>query len=136
MDTKYIKYRTSTCKVNYCVVWTTKHRKKVLTGKVEIRLKDLIQQIAEDKGFKIESVECYQNDNIRCLISAPPKLSITAIVTYLKGISGRILLEEFPDIRAQLWKGELWNHSYFCETVGIVSDEAIKEYIERQNNSY
>ena len=44
---------------------------------------------------------------------APPKLSITAIVKYLKGITGRKLFERFPEIRNQLWKGELWNHSYY-----------------------
>ncbi|WP_420314158.1 transposase, partial [Blautia wexlerae] len=29
-------------------------------------------------------------------------------VKYLKGISGRKLFERFPEIRNQLWKGELW----------------------------
>ena len=36
---------------------------------------------------------------------------------YLKGISGRKLFERFPEIRNQLWKGELWNHSYYVEMV-------------------
>ena len=38
-----------------------------------------------------------------------------------RGISGRKLFERFPEIRNQLWKGELWNHSYYVETVGSVS---------------
>ena len=62
--------------------------------------------------------------------------SITAIVKYLKGISGRKLFERFPEIRNQLWKGELWNHSYYVETVGSVSEENIRRYIEHQSKAY
>ena len=74
--------------------------------------------------------------HVHCFVSAPPKLSITAIVKYLKGISGRKLFERFPEIRNQLWKGELWNHSYYVETVGSVSEENIRRYIEHQSKAY
>ena len=57
-------------------------------------------------------------------------------VKYLKGISGRKLFERFPEIRNQLWKGELWNHSYYVETVGSVSEENIRRYIEHQSKAY
>ncbi|MGN8767979.1 transposase, partial [Blautia massiliensis (ex Liu et al. 2021)] len=36
----------------------------------------------------------------------------------------------------QLWKGELWNHSYYVETIGSVSEENIRRYIEHQSKSY
>ena len=50
-------------------------------------------------------------DHVHCFITAPPKLSVTTIVKYLKGITGgRKLFEQFPDIKTKLWKGELWNH--------------------------
>ena len=57
-------------------------------------------------------------------------------VKYLKGISGRKLFEYFPEIRNQLWKGELWNHSYYVEMVGSVSEENIRRYIEHQSKAY
>ena len=57
-------------------------------------------------------------------------------VKYLKGISGRKLFECFPEIRNQLWKGELWNYSYYVETVGSVSEENIRRYIEHQSKAY
>lgn len=67
-------------------------------------------------------------------MSAPPKISITQIVKYLKGISGRRLFVEYPELRQKLWKGELWNGSYFVETIGSTSEENIRRYIERQKN--
>ena len=50
----------------------------------------------------------------------------------MKGISGRLLLKEFPELSKQLYKGELWNPSYYVETVGSISEEAIRKYIEDQ----
>ncbi len=51
-------------------------------------------------------------------------------------MKGRKLFEKFPDIRTKHWKGQLWNHSYYCETIGSVSEENIKRYIECQSKSY
>jgi putative transposase len=75
-------------------------------------------------------------NHIHCFISAPPKISITSIAKYLKGITGRLLFKQYPDLRTKLWKGELWNHSYYVETIGSVSEENIRRYIEKQTNSY
>ena len=80
--------------------------------------------------------ECGEQDHVQCFITAPPKLSVTTIVKYLKGITGRKLYEQFPEMRNKLWKGQLWNHSYYCETIGSVSEENIKRYIEKQSKSY
>ena len=55
---------------------------------------------------------------------------------YLKGISGRKLFECFPQLRNELYKGELWNHSYYVETVGSISEDAVKKYIENQKKQY
>jgi putative transposase len=52
----------------------------------------------------------------------------------IKGISARKLLIEFPQIKEKLWKGHLWNPSYYIETVGSISEKAIKKYIEEQIN--
>jgi len=50
----------------------------------------------------------------------------------LKGISGRKLLIEFPEIKSKLWKGQLWNPIFYIETIGSISEEVIKKYIENQ----
>ena len=111
MKENLIHYRTCVCNINYHMVWTVKYRRKILNVEVEAYLQELVQEIAEDKGFTVHLFECGEGDHVHCFMSAPPKLSITAIVKYLKGISGRKLFERFPEIRNQLWKGELWNHS-------------------------
>jgi len=136
MKENIIHYRTSVCNINYHVVWSVKHRRKILDAQVEKYLKDIVQQIADEKGFIVQMFECVEQDHAHCFITAPPKLSVTTIVKYLKGITGRKLYEQFPEIRSKLWKGQLWNHSYYCETIGSVSEENIKRYIEKQSKSY
>ena len=118
------------------MVWSVKYRRKILSSEVEAYLKNLVQEIAAEKGFTVQLFECVEGDHIHCFVSAPPKLSVTNIVKYLKGITGRKLFERFPEIRQKLWKGELWNHSYYCETIGSVSEENIRRYIEKQSKSY
>ena len=118
------------------MVWSVKYRRKILNAQVEKYLKDIVQQIADEKGFIVQMFECGEQDHVHCFITAPPKLSVTTIVKYLKGITGRKLYEQFPEMRNKLWKGQLWNHSYYCETIGSVSEENIKRYIEKQSKSY
>ena len=89
-----------------------------------------------DKGFTVHLFECGEQDHVHCFISGPPRLSITDMVKYLKGITGRKMYEAFPGIRGRLWNGELWNHSYYVETIGSVSEENIRRYIENQSKAY
>ena len=136
MKQNLVHYRTSVCNINYHVVWSVKHRRTILSTEIEAYLKELVQEIANDKGFTVHLFECSEGDHVHCFVSGPPKLSITDIVKYLKGITGRKLFEQFPEIKEKLWKGQLWNHSYYVETIGSVSEENIRRYIEHQTKAY
>jgi len=102
MKNNLIHYRTSVCNINYHMVWSVKYRRKVITPEIEQFLKDTAIAIAKDKGFTIHLFEAGEMDHIHCFVSAPPKLSITDIMKYLKGITGRKLFEAYPDLRQKL----------------------------------
>ena len=136
MKDNLIHSRTSVYNINYHVVWSVKYRRKVITPSIEADLKCLVQEIADDKGFTVHLFEAGEMDHVHCFLSAPPKLSITQLMKYLKWITGRKLFEMHPELRDKLWKGELWNHSYYVETIGSVSEENIRRYIERQSKTY
>lgn len=136
MKENLVHARTCVYNINYHVVWSVKYRRKILSGEIETYLQMLVQQIAEEKGFTVHLFEAGEGDRVHCFVSAPPKLSITNIVKYLKGITGRKLFEKYPELRSKLWKGELWNHSYYVETIGSVSEENIRRYIEHQSKAY
>ena len=136
MKENLIHARTCVYNINYHVVWAVKYRRKILNTEVERDLKEIAMSVAEAKGFTIHLMEAGEGDHVHCFISAPPKLSITDIMKNLKGITGRKLFEIHPELREKLWKGELWNHSYYVETVGSVSEDNIRAYIEHQSKQY
>ena len=132
MSNNYIHGRTCVYNLNYHIVWCVKYRRKVLSEEISDRLYELVKSIAEEKGFAVAECKVGEQDHVHCFVSAPPKISVTQIVKYLKGISGNALLKEFPELRKQLWKGQLWNGSYFVEAIGSTSEENIIRYIEKQ----
>lgn len=126
--------RTCVYNVNYHIVWSVKYRRKILTVEVESYLKEVLQEIATEKGFEIALAEVGEQDHVHVFASAHPKVAPSYIVKMLKGISGRKLFLMFPEIKRYLWKGHLWNSSYYIETVGSISEDAIKNYIEHQKD--
>lgn len=71
-------------------------------------------------------------DYVHLLVSAPPGLSVSRIVQYIKGKSSRMLQQEYPALRKRYWGQHLWARGYFCASSGTVTDEMIKVYIEQQ----
>lgn len=134
MKNKYTHARTCVYNINYHIVWCVKYRRKVLSADISNRLIELLKAVGNEKGFSVVECKIGENDHVHCFVSAPPKISVTQIVKYLKGISGNQLFREYPQLRKSLWKGQLWNGSYFCETIGSTSEENILRYIERQKD--
>jgi putative transposase len=99
---------------------------------VEEYLNAVLAETAEEKGFIVHQSEVGHEDHVHLFISAHPKVAPSYIVKMIKGISGRKLLLRFPDIKKKLWKGHLWNSSYYIETIGSISEDAIRKYIEKQ----
>lgn len=129
----FIYARTAVYNVNYHFVWCVKYRRKVLVDKVEDRLRDILQNIAVEKGFVIKSMEIMP-DHVHVFASAHPKIAPGYLYKMLKGISARRLFMEFPEIKSKLWKGKLWNPATYTETVGHISENVILKYIEDQKS--
>ena len=115
--------RTCVFNINYHIVWSTKYLRKVLNTEIEKRLKEILIDVGKQKGFEIIEIEVRMKDHVHVFVSAIPKISISYIAKMMKGISGRLLLKEFPEISKELWNKELWNPSYYVETIGSISEE-------------
>lgn len=136
MKNNLIHSRTSVYNISYHIVWSVKYRRKVLTPVIEKFLQEEAAQIGKEKGFVVHLFEVGERDHVHTFVSAPPKISISYIVKMLKGILGRRVFMEFPELRKFLRRGVIWNHSFYVETVGSVSAENIQRYIEKQTNAY
>lgn len=69
------------------------------------------------------------------LIGCSPNIEPSKIVQYLKGRLSRLIQDEFPELKKKYWRQYLWVRGYFCATVGSVTEETIKRYIESQEFS-
>ena len=113
------------------VVWITKYRKKVLRGKIAERIREIIREICLANDVIIVKGHI-SKDHVHLLLSYPPSLSISKLVQYLKGKSSRRMLQEYTEIRKEFWGQHLWARGYFAASVGTVTDEVVREYIEKQ----
>jgi len=130
----YIQFGSHTAyDIEYHVVWTTKYRYKVLQGKVAERLRELIRQGCEARNIKIVRGSIGK-EHVHLLVSCPPTLAPSKMMQYLKGRSSRMLQDEFTELKKRYWGQHLWAPGDFCRTVGAVTDEMIREYIENQGN--
>ena len=130
-------YRTnshSRFDIKYHFVWITKYRKKILTGAVGIRLRDVVREVCRTN--EIEILEgAVSADHVHVLLSCPPNLSPSKIKQYIKGKSSRKLMMEFTHLEKQFWGRHLWARGYFVASSGKVTDEAIMEYIRQQEGT-
>ncbi len=121
----------TTHRLRYHLVFIPKYRKRVLTGPVAARLRDLIGQACEVNGW--EALElAVQPDHVHLLVQVQPRYSVPAVVKILKGGTSRVLRAEFPDLSEFLWGSSFWAVGYFAVTVGVVEGEAVARYIREQ----
>lgn len=113
----------------YHVVWCPKYRRKVLVNGVDVRLKDLIEEVCHECNIDIIEMEVMP-DHVHLLMEVDPQFGIHKAVKRIKGRTSRILRQEFAWLRSRL--PTLWSNSYFVSTVGGASLSVIKQYIENQ----
>jgi putative transposase len=129
------KYKSNNNVVYSCkyhVVWTPKYRRSVLKDGVDLRLKELLEQIA--KEIKVDIIEMeIMPDHVHLLIEVDPQFGVHKAIKRFKGATSRHLRIEFPHLKSKL--PSLWTNSYFVSTVGGAPLEIIKLYIQNQKET-
>ena len=127
-----MKYK-SNCNVvyscKYHVVWCPKYRRPVLVEGVDVRLKSLIVETCSKMNVDIIEMEIMP-DHVHLLIEVDPRFGIHRAVKKIKGVSSRVLRQEFSWLKSRI--PTLWTNSYFVSTVGGAPLAVIKKYIENQ----
>ena len=120
--------------LKYHLVWVPKYRKHVLGGEVSVYLKEVFKRISEEYEFEIDTMEVVE-DHVHLFLKAPPKYFPAQLVQMMKSISAKEVFKKFPELRKQLWAGEIWNDGYFVRSVGDeVTAAIIRKYIEYQKH--
>ena len=126
---KYRKNAGAVFSLKYHLVWCPKYRRRVLEGDIATRLKDIIQEVAKENCFTVHALEIMP-DHVHLFVECDPTWAPAGLAFAFKGGSSRLLRQEFSTLRSRL--PTLWSRSYYCGTVGHVSEKTIKSYIANQ----
>ncbi len=129
MRRKFKSNRNVVYSCKYHVVWCPKYRRRVLVDGVDERLKEILLEVARERGAEILAVEVMP-DHVHLLVEVDPQFGIHRLVRQMKGRSSNVLRKEFPWLKSRL--PTLWTNSYFVATVGGAPLAAVKRYVEAQ----
>lgn len=130
-EKEYKSTRNLIYSCQYHVIFTPKYRRKIFVTPIDDELKKIFSNIAKEYGFEILEQEIMP-DHVHLLISVNPNFGVAKAVARLKSISARELRKKFPQLKSRL--PCMWTNSKFVSTVGSVSLEVVKKYIEEQKN--
>lgn len=114
---------------NY-LVWSTKYRFKVLTGRVRLRVRDICRQVCRENDVEILR-GVLSSDHVHMFVSVPPKLAISDLVRRMKGRSSHKVQREFPELRRRYWGSRFWGRGYFSTTNGAITEDIVLQYLEQ-----
>ena len=123
------KYQTHNHLVYSCkyhVIFCPKYRRKTCVGKTAQTLKKLILEKQEQYKYNVIEMEIMP-DHVHLLIDVNPKDNVFEIVNKIKGYASFGLSKEFP-----VFRKPLWSPSKFISSVGAVTLDVVKKYIEDQ----
>jgi putative transposase len=128
-DKKYNHVGHLVFSCQYHVIFCPKYRRPVLVNGVDKRFKEIVTEKQTEYGYKVLDMEVMP-DHVHLILDVNPKVGIFSIVSKIKGCTSRILRLEFPALKRRI--PTLWTHSMFISSVGAVTLEVVKKYIEEQ----
>ena len=118
-------------KCQYHIVFIPKYRKKKLFGQLRLDVREILGTLCKYKGVEIiEGAVCA--DHVHICVSIPPKISVSNFMGYLKGKSTLMIYDRHPEQQSK-WNKAFWARGYYVATVGNVTEDAIKKYIQEQS---
>jgi len=117
---------------HYHIVFPVKYRKALLRKDIEQELIQITKEIQTRYDIEMEKIGADQ-DHIHLLCSFHPKYSVGQVVKIYKSITAKQLFLKFPEIKQDLWGGELWSDGYYVSTISERGNwEVVLKYINEQ----
>ena len=89
-------------------MWIVKYRKDLLfwSGMSECFC-EVVRGIAERYGWVMDTMSMDGN-HVHVFMGAPPRYSPAEVVRVMKSLTAREMFRRFPQVKRELWGGELW----------------------------
>ena len=131
-ESKYIHKSHNVSVLLYHFVCPAKYRRVIFSKVVDNTMKEICLEIS--KRYEVEFIEIgTDKDHVHFLVQSVPTYSATKIITMIKSLIAREIFAKHPEVKQQLWGGELWTDGYFVNTVSKFGDETtISKYVKEQ----
>lgn len=128
MDDQSIAHTKHNC--TYHIIFIPKYRRKVMYGQVGKEIGEIISTVCKISGVDlIRGGVC--PDHVHIYVSIPPKMSVSSVMSRIKGKSALMIFDRHPEYRDKYGR-HFWARGYYVETIGQVNEETIKKYIAEQ----
>lgn len=128
MDDKSIAHIKYNC--TYHIVFIPKYRRKAMYGRIGKEIGEILSTVC-----KISDIQLIKGgvcpDHVHLYASIPPKMSISNVMSKLKGKSALMIFDRHPEYRDKYGR-RFWARGYYVETIGQVNEDTIKKYIGEQ----
>lgn len=127
MSTNHAKFS-----LGYHIIWCPKYRHQILRDAVEVELKQVLAETCAHYEWKLISLEIMP-DHVHIFVQANPQIAPVEIAKTLKSISAVHLFNKFPKLkRRKFWGSGLWSRGVYYASVGHITEESVRKYIETQ----
>ena len=120
--------------LNYHLILVTKYRRDVLTDAISNELRNIFTKTGMSYGVDVKEFN-HDKDHVHVLFTAKPTTEMSKFLNVYKSQSSRLIKQQFPEIKTELWEEKFWSRSYFLATTGGVTLDIIKRYIQSQGES-
>ena len=79
--------------------------------------------------IRVEGAVCA--DHVHLCLSIPPSEKVSDVVGYIKGKSALMIHDKYAE-SVNGWSKAFWARGYYVATVGNITEDAVKEYIQQQ----
>lgn len=121
--------------LGYHFIWCTKYRHAILDDAIAIELKRIIAETCSVYEWELQSIEVMP-DHVHIFVQADHQTAPVRIAQTLKSISAVHVFHAFPKLKGRkFWGSGLWSRGTYYATVGHISDDTVRRYIESQRES-
>lgn len=134
---RILRHRHCVGECNYHLQFTPNFRGKVFLPREVRRLcRQAFVQKAAELGITLIAAE-FGPDHCHLFVGNCRNYSVPELVRHFKGFSSWLVRKElWPVVSQYVWGKRFWSEGYFYESIGRVTSEAVKFYIERQQGKH
>lgn len=98
-------------------------------GRLQADVRKIIKKLCDYRNIEIVEGEVCA-DHVHLCLNIPPSEKVSDVVGYIKGKSALMIHDKYPE-SVNGWSKAFWARGYYVATVGNITEDAVKEYIQQ-----